>query len=113
MSTSALTYELTGTQDHELAPGAAQSQSVRETRQSRLVSMPVGVSIDDRRATLNWALSAVIASAVAAYMAAESRGPMDDTTRASWADEELYRDLRGAGPWPSGRASWHRAERPR
>jgi hypothetical protein len=58
-------------------------------------------------------LTAVIACAIRTYLSSEGdKAPLGHGL-STWADSALQHDLRGAGPWPSGRAAWHEAERPR
>lgn len=113
LSTSASTYELTIWGDRASVPRLPQIEIEAHSLQPDVTRAPLVPDSGENGAMLNAALPAIIASAVAAYIASDCDAQLSGRTGASWADAEMRCDLYGSGPWPSGRAFWHQAERPR
>ena len=113
LSTSASTYELAEPEDGRADRLLAADLDGVEAALPHRIPAIVGDRAGSFSAVPDDAVKTAIASAVAAYLATESDRGAANRRSATWAEAEILRDLRGAGPWPSGLASWHQAERPR
>ncbi len=113
LSTSASTYDPALPEDHDsrrlIGRGRGLLAEIRTEPALRgeeeLLELPRAIAGDDA--------IAVIMAAVDAYLASESSRPAVRRGCATWAEAGVLHDLRGSGPWPAGRTSWHEAELPR